>query len=47
LKILIVLSMYQYTRPFNPKESNIYQHSIRKGKHVSLNYFLKNCIKLI
>ena len=46
-KILICLSLYQFTRPFNPDESFIYQESLRKGKHESLNIFLKNCLKLI
>ena len=47
LKILIILSMYQFTRPFNPKESHIFQESLRNGKHKSLNQFLKNCIEII
>ena len=47
LKILVILSMYQFTRPFNLKESHIYQESLRNGKHKSLNKFLRNCIAII
>ena len=47
LKILISLSMYQFTRPFNQDESQIYQETLRKGRHKTLNNFLKNCISLI
>ena len=47
LKVLISLSMYQFTRPFNQDESQIYQETLRNGRHKTLNSFLKNCISLI
>lgn len=47
LKALISISMYQFTRPFSQKESQIYQETLRKGRHKTLNNFLKNCIDLI
>ena len=47
LKVLISLSMYQFTRPFNQDESQIYQETLRNGRHKTLNSFLKNCINLI
>ena len=47
LKVLISLSMYQFTRPFSQEESQIYQETLRNGRHKTLNKFLKNCINLI
>lgn len=47
LKVLISLSMYQFTRPFSQKESQIYQETLRNGRHKTLNKFLKSCINLI
>ena len=47
LRILISLSLYQFTRPFNQDESQIYQETLRNGRHKTLNKFLKSCINLI
>ena len=47
LRILISLSLYQFTRPFNQDESQIYQETLREGRHKTLHNFLKNCINLI
>ena len=42
---LLTISMYQFTRPFVPAQSEIFQKSIKEGRHKTLNAYLKSFIK--
>jgi len=43
--VLLAITMYQFTRPFVPAESEIFQESIKKGRHKTLNVYMKNFIE--
>ena len=44
--ISLVISMYQFTRPFDMDKSYYYQEAISNGRHKSLNLLLKNFYRL-
>ncbi len=44
--ICLAISMYQFTRPFDLKKSHYYSEVIKKGRHKTLNFLLKNFLKL-
>ena len=43
--ICLAISMYQFTRPFNPKKSDYYTEVLKEGRHKTLNLLLKNFTK--
>ena len=42
---LLAVSLYQFTRPFVPAESEYYQMTVKYGRHETLNKYLKNFLK--
>jgi hypothetical protein len=45
--VLLTLNLYQMTRPFIPKQSEVYQRTVQEGRHKTFNFYLRNCLEFL